>query len=60
MRHTKETRLDLDAADKTIVRSGDREITTFVANEFWQAASATNGAKTMPLDPDNEAVDRSF
>lgn len=48
--------LDLDAAVKTVVCSGNEQVPTFVANEFWQAVSVTNGEKPTPSNPDNEAV----
>lgn len=39
--------------DRTEACTGDQPATTFVANEFWCSASATNGREPMPSDLGN-------
>ena len=37
----------------TTVNNGDREVTSFIANEYWQSVSETNGADPTPPDADS-------
>ena len=41
-------------AGRTITGCERESVTTFVANDFWFHASATNGEKPMPSDSDSE------
>ena len=50
---TQVAKLSVEDADLTVASSGKREVTTFVANEYWQAVSETNGNKPIPSDPDS-------
>ena len=38
---------------QTVSRSEDKEVTTFISNEFWQSLSSTNGERPMPSDTEN-------
>ena len=50
---TQDAKLSVEDTDLTVASSGEREVTTFVANEFWQVVSETNGNNPIPSDLDS-------
>ena len=47
MHQTETAAISSKEQDQTVACTGDNPVTTFVANNFWQEISATNGERPI-------------